>query len=295
MKRLFTALILLLTISVGISAKPYSINDIPNVQLADRSRYTSSPDGILSEGAVAEIDRICDSLHTAGIAQIAVVAVRDIASDDVFTFAHRLFSSWGVGSEKNDNGLGIILVLDKREIRFVTGYGLEGVLPDAICKRIQQNYMVGPLGDGDYDKGMVDGVKAVASLLTSGDLPAVEEDELSASELAAMIGTTLGIVLLMLLVLYLVNREAHRCPKCRKCHLKQTNSQVIANTISYQLVAKTFVCPDCNHKIVRQSRISKLPVVMTGGGHGRGGFGGGSIGGGFGGGRFGGGGAGSRF
>ena len=126
MKRLFTAMILLLTVSVGISAKPYAINDIPNVQLADCSRYTSSPDGILSEGAVAEIDRICDSLHTAGIAQIAVVAVRDIASDDVFTFAHKLFSSWGVGSEKNDNGLGIILVLDKREIRFVTGYGLLG-------------------------------------------------------------------------------------------------------------------------------------------------------------------------
>ena len=80
------------------------------------------------------------------------------------------------------------------------------------------------------------------------------------------------------------------------CHLKQTDSQVIANTISYQLIAKTFVCPDCNHKIVRQSRISKHPVVMTGGGHGRGGgFGGGSIGGGFGGGHFGGGGAGSRF
>lgn len=295
MKRYFTILILSLAISVVISAKPYAIKDIPNVQLADRSRYTTSPDGILSAGAISEIDRICDSLHTAGIAQVAVVAVRDIASDDVFTFAHQLFSSWGVGSEKNNNGLGILLVLDKREIRFVTGYGLEGVLPDAICKRIQQQYMVGPLGDGDYDKGMIDGVKAVSSLLSSGELPAVVEDELSLSEILAIVGTVVGIIILMILILYFVNREAHRCPVCKKCHLKLTDSQIIANTISYRLVANTFVCPDCNHTFVRQSRISKLPVVMVGGGRGRGGFGGGSIGGGFGGGRFGGGGAGSRF
>ena len=290
MKRLFTALILTLTMSVGISADPYALKDIPNVQLADRSRYTTSPDGILSEEAVTEIDRICDSLHTAGIAQIAVVAVRDIASDDVFTFAHRLFSSWGVGSKENDNGLGIILVLDKREIRFVTGYGLEGVLPDAICKRIQQEYMVGPLGDGDYDKGMVDGVKAVASLLTSGELPAVEDD-LSVSDISSIT----AIVLLIILILYLIDRRAHRCPKCRKYHLKHTRSQIIKDTPTYQLVDRIYFCPDCKHTTVRQIRISKSAVVTTGGGSGRGGFGGGSIGGGFGGGRFGGGGAGSRF
>ena len=123
---------LFIAICAVANAKPYTISEVPNMQLADRHCYTSNPDGILSNEAVQAIDIACDSLRTKGVAQVAVVAIRDIASDDVFSFAHELFSSWGVGNKQADNGLGIILVLDKREIRFVTGYGLEGVLPDAI-------------------------------------------------------------------------------------------------------------------------------------------------------------------
>ena len=161
MKRFFVVTLALLCYVATALAGRYSVQDIPNVQLRDASRYTSNPDNILSSSAVAAIDRACDSLHSAGKAQIAVVVVEDIDSDDVFSFAHSLFSSWGVGGRESDNGLGILLVTEKREIRFVTGYGLEGILPDALCKRIQQRYMVEHLAAGDYSTGMVEGVAAV--------------------------------------------------------------------------------------------------------------------------------------
>ena len=295
MKRFISLLALFIAIYTVAIAKPYTINEVPNVQLADRHRYISNPDNLLSAEAVRAIDLACDSLRTKGIAQIAVVVVNDIASEDVFTFAHELFSSWGVGSGKSDNGLGIILVLDKREIRFVTGYGLEGVLPDAICKRIQQRYMVAHLGQGDYDKGMVDGVAAVASLLSSGELPASAEEEISDTEVIAIFGLTFAIFVALILIATLIYRAAHRCPKCGKCHLKQANSQIVQDTRSYRLIAQTFICPDCGHSLIRHNRVDKTPVVIIGGGNRGGGFGGGGFGGGFGGGSFGGGGAGSRF
>lgn len=295
MRRFISIFTLFLAICTIAIAKPYAISEVPNVQLADRHRYTSNPDGILSAEAVRAIDLACDSLRTKGLAQIAVVAINDIASDDVFSFAHELFSSWGVGSSKYDNGLGIILVLDKREIRFVTGYGLEGVLPDAICKRIQQRYMVEPLGAGDYDKGMVDGVAAVATLLSSGELPTAEEDDLTEGELLAIFGAMFAFFALLVLLIFFIYRAAHRCPKCGKHHIKHTNSQIVKNTRTLQLIDQTFVCPDCGHSFVKRVRHEKAPVVIVGGGGSRGGFGGGGFGGGFGGGSFGGGGAGSRF
>ncbi|MBR2031501.1 MAG: TPM domain-containing protein [Alistipes sp.] len=295
MKRFISLLALFIAICAVAIAKPYSVSEVPNVQLADRHRYTSNPDGILSAEAVRAIDLACDSLRTKGVAQVAVVAVNDIASDDVFTFAHKLFSSWGVGLDKSDNGLGIILVLDKREIRFVTGYGLEGILPDAVCKRIQQRYMVGPLGAGDYDKGMVDGVAAVATLLSSGELPTAEEEELSGEEIIAMFGAMFAFFALLVLLVFFIYRAAHKCPKCGKYHIKHTNSQIVKNTRTLQLIDQTFVCPDCGHSFVKRVRHEKAPVVIVGGGGSRGGFGGGGFGGGFGGGSFGGGGAGSRF
>ena len=295
MKRFISLLALFIAICAVAIAKPYSVSEVPNVQLADRHRYTSNPDGILSNEAVRAIDLACDSLRTKGVAQVAVVAIRDIASDDVFTFAHKLFSSWGVGLDKSDNGLGIILVLDKREIRFVTGYGLEGILPDAVCKRIQQRYMVGPLGAGDYDKGMVDGVAAVATLLSSGELPTANEEELTSEEMLAIFGTMFAMFALFVLLVFFIYRAAHKCPKCGKYHIKHTNSQIVKNTRTLQLIDQTFVCPDCGHSFVKRVRHEKTPVVIVGGGGSRGGFGGGGFGGGFGGGSFGGGGAGSRF
>ena len=100
---------------------------------------------------------------------------------------------------------------------------------------------------------------------------------------------------LLVLLVFFVYRAAHKCPKCGKYHIKHTNSQIVKNTRTLQLIDQTFVCPDCGHSFVKRVRHEKAPVVIVGGGGSRGGFGGGGFGGGFGGGSFGGGGAGSRF
>ena len=141
MKRLIP-LLLTLCVAAGAAAKTYGVRDIPDVQRADRTRYVSDPDGILSAAAVARIDSVCASLRERNIAQVAVVAVGDIEGGDVFGFAIELFGSWGVGRGDRDNGVGILLVRDRREIRIVTGDGAEGVLPDAVVKRIQMKYML---------------------------------------------------------------------------------------------------------------------------------------------------------
>ena len=127
MKRFLLLFCLLFVPCLAAQAETYRVEDIPNVQRADRTRYVSNPDGILSDEAVAHIDRLCAALRERAVAQVAVVAVDDIAGGDVFDFAIDLFSAWGVGQARNDNGLGILLVKDRREIRFVTGGGLEGV------------------------------------------------------------------------------------------------------------------------------------------------------------------------
>lgn len=71
----------------------------------------------------------------------------------------------------------ILLVTDQRCIQFYTGYGLEGVLPDAICKRIQTKYMIPYLKDGNWNAGMVAGLKATCQVLDGS----MENDSLSGS------------------------------------------------------------------------------------------------------------------
>lgn len=287
MKRILTTLLLLTIFAASACGRTYSAGDVPNVQVADASRYTSNPDGILSDDAVAAIDRACDSLRRKGLAQVAVVVIEDIDGDDVFTFAHELFSRWGVGSGQSDNGLGILLVTGRREIRFVTGDGLEGILPDALCKRIQQSVMVQPLSRGEYDIGMVAGMAAVAKVLEHGEVTVEHGDEGA--------GVIIFIILLLAILagaaLYDSWRKS-RCPSCGRHKLKLSNTYLLQSSSGYDLVDDVFVCRSCGNVTHRRRRINK-----SGGGGGifigGGGFGGG--GGSFGGGSFGGGGAGSKF
>ena len=59
---LFALLVLVGTVATTFAAT-YRVDQVPNVQLADRTRYVSNPDGILSVTAVAQIDSICGALR----------------------------------------------------------------------------------------------------------------------------------------------------------------------------------------------------------------------------------------
>ena len=296
MKRILIIIFLILS-HISAKSATYRVDEVPNVQLRNRYHFTSNPDGILSNDAVAHIDSVCYNLREEGLVQIAVVAVEDIKGGDVFDFAYELFSMWGVGS-KSDRGLGILLVEKAREIRFVTGYGMEGTLPDAICKRIQTNYMLPYFRSGDYSAGMMSGISAVADVVRGGEL--VAEYDSDDDDITAMLIFIGAVILLFTLLVYWAYIAVHRCPNCKKATLQQQDSQLISRTAGICIYEDTLTCSNCGTTIKRRRQSGDSSYTGRGGqgpfiGGGIGGRGSGSIGGGWGGGRFGGGGAGSRW
>lgn len=304
MRRLLIIILATLCCTLA-SARSYDIEDIPNVQIENRYRFTSNPDGILSQNAVALIDSICYDLRHRGIAQVAVVAVKEIDSDDVFDFAYKLFSHWGVGS-KSDSGIGVLLVEEAREIRFVTGYGIEGVLPDAICKRIQTQYMLPHFRRGDYSSGMVMGMRAIRAQLNGSELDAGGNDDYiedESEDIWAIVGFMSFIILFTIFIIILIDRQTRKCPKCKQLTLQKESTQLISKHFGVSTYQDTYVCTNCGNRVNRNRQENNSanhrrggggPIIM-GGGFGQGFGGGGSFGGGWGGGRFGGGGAGSRW
>ncbi len=304
MKRLFT-IILLLLFCHTVEARSYGVKDIPNVQLSNRYNFTSNPDGILSHAAVAKIDSICYDLRHRGIAQTAVVAVEEIDSDDVFEFAYELFSSWGVGSKSN-SGIGILLVEEAREIRFVTGYGVEGVLPDAICKRIQTQYMLPYFRNGDYSSGMVAGLEAIRAVLNGSELDAGGNDDYVSEDddeaVWALTAFFLIVIAGSMVIVIIADRKSRTCPNCKHIALQKDSVRVLSHNFGATTYEDTYICTKCGTVVKRKRqdydsshnnrRGGGGPIIMGGGGFGRGG---GSFGGGWGGGSFGGGGAGSRW
>ncbi|MBR5205613.1 MAG: TPM domain-containing protein [Alistipes sp.] len=303
MKRLLIFALSLVTLCLTVEARSYRIEDVPNVQLADRTRFVSNPDAILSAEAVRAIDEVCFSLKERGIAEVAVVALKEIEPADSFDFAVSLFESWGVGDDKLDNGLGILLVEDLREVRFVTGYGLEGVLPDALCYRLQQQYMIPYFRAGDYSQGMVEGVVAIDKLLSGEDLPIAEGDDEAEAMAVALVFTLLCVVLPIVMIIA-AERQKSKCPKCGKHTLRVVDSNDMVDTNGLIIKVETLRCTNCGAEQTRTKRndhnrrggggVIFFPMGGFGGTRG-GGFGGGFGGGGFGGGSFGGGGSSSSW
>lgn len=167
------------------AATVYTLDNLPDVHRSDARQYVSNPDGILAPETVGEMNRIIRSTADSTSAEIAVVVVESIGDEEIKPFATALFGQWGIGKKDNDNGLLILFVLDQRQITFETGYGLEGVLPDALCKRIQMQEMIPAFREGDYDKGMLNGLARTADILTR---PEAADEIRSSAETAAETG-----------------------------------------------------------------------------------------------------------
>jgi uncharacterized protein len=133
--------------------------------------YVSDRDQILSQLVKEEITAQVSSLDQEGKAQVAVVLVNSIGEQVPKDFAVALFNYWHIGLRDQDNGLLILLVKDQHRVEFETGYGLEDQLPDITCFQIQQEYMVPYFKEGDFDKGMLRGVNALANQLHERDSP----------------------------------------------------------------------------------------------------------------------------
>lgn len=171
MKRTCILFLILLFIPL-LWAAEYTVDQVPNVHQTDGRRFVSNPDGILSPETVSRIDSMLLFLQEANTSEVAVVALQSIGNNDIDLFATDLFTRWGIGKQ-NDNGLLVLLVLDQRRITFRTGYGMEGLLPDAICKRIQTQYILPRFKEGNYDQGMLDGIATITRIITTPE--AIEE------------------------------------------------------------------------------------------------------------------------
>jgi len=144
---------------------------VPNPKTAGAEAFVSNPNGILNTETVHSLNSQFYALDEETGAEVAVVALNSIGSQDIEGFANSLFNHWGVGKAGRDNGVLILFVLDQRAIRFEIGYGLEGALPDAICKRIQTQAMIPEFKNGDYDAGILAGADIVTKIIKNEPVP----------------------------------------------------------------------------------------------------------------------------
>lgn len=167
MKHLATVLLGVLIASLAFGQ--YSVDALPNPKEGGQGAFVSNPDGVLDSRTVTTVNALALEIEQQSTAEVAIVAIRDFDGDDDFEFALRVFNAWGIGKQENDNGLLLLIATDRRAYRFITGYGMEAVLPDALLKRIGENHLVPHFREGDYNAGILAAMGAIHELLLSPD------------------------------------------------------------------------------------------------------------------------------
>lgn len=91
---------------------------------------------------------------------VAIFPKMDSASS-IQDYTRRVAESWKVGQAKEKNGAVLFVYTQSRQIFIQVGYGLEGALPDILCKQIIENEIKPRFRANDYDGGLTAGVDAM--------------------------------------------------------------------------------------------------------------------------------------
>ena len=175
-------------IGIGFSfaQEAYTVKTVPNVQLQDAQQYTTDPQHLLTATEVDSLNAICRDLRAEKGVEMAVVILPRFTDDyaDIREFGFQLFEHWGLGQKDQDNGLLMLLITDPKEraITIEVGYGLEGTLPDGLCKLIQTRTMIPLMKKGQYGAGLIAGAEEIRKVISGdSDLPQLLEAQENSS------------------------------------------------------------------------------------------------------------------
>ena len=110
--------------------------------------------------------------------QVVVVTLASLEEKSIEDYGYQLGRHWGIGEKGNDNGVLLIIAPNERQVRIEVGYGLEGVLTDAVSSVILNN-MTPALKENDYNQASLIGTQQILNVIkgeTFSHVPQNKED-----------------------------------------------------------------------------------------------------------------------
>jgi uncharacterized protein len=127
--------------------------------------------GTLSPAEAAQLERKLADFEAKKGSQIAVLIVPTTQPETIEQYSIRVGDAWKLGRKGVDDGALLLVAKQDRTLRIEVGYGLEGVLPDAIAKRIIEETIVPRLRQGNFAAAINAGVDKMIGVIEGEPLP----------------------------------------------------------------------------------------------------------------------------
>jgi uncharacterized protein len=168
MKRLFLVLLAALALLAG----PAAAQTFPKLtgRVVDEAH-------LLSAEQAAALDAKLAALETQSQRQMVIATIPDLQGYDIEDYGYQLGRAWGIGDKQRNDGLLLIVAPNERKVSIEVGYGLEGVISDALASEIRRTEIVPRFKTGDYAGGIA---AATDKLIAQLQLPEDEARKIAA-------------------------------------------------------------------------------------------------------------------
>ncbi len=263
-------ILLLLLVSSSIAFAQYEIPPVPKLQTSIYDEI-----GLLSPSQKNTLEdkliRYSDTTST----QIVVVIINSTEGEYINYLGAQWGEKWGIGQEKEDNGILILLAKNDRKIAINTGKGVEHLLTDALSKRIIDREIIPYFKRNDYYGGLNRGADVIFEVM-EGEYKGSRKSSNSDFPVAFVI------ILLIFFIIFIIAISKTRGGG-------RGGNRGNRNDDDARSILEAIILSNMGRG--SYSRGSSSGGGIFGGSSSGGSFGGGGFGGGFGGGSFGGGGA----
>ena len=141
------------------------------------TQHVTDLTGTLQPAQVAELESTLAALEQRKGSQLAILMVPSTGDTPLETYSLAVVEKYKLGRVKVDDGLLLLVAKDDRKARIEVGYGLEGVVTDAISSRVIREYLAPRFREGDYFGGLRDASGVLVKLVDGEPLPAPLADE----------------------------------------------------------------------------------------------------------------------
>ena len=121
--------------------------------------------GILNQQETDAIYQKLKNYSDSTSTEILVIIVKTTNGEDIARYATDLGHKWKIGQKGKDNGIILLIAKDDRRINISTGYGTEGLMTDALSRRVIEEIIQPEFKAENYYAGIDKGTTAIMQIM----------------------------------------------------------------------------------------------------------------------------------
>ena len=116
---------------------------------------------IFSQNERDELLNLVQNFEQNSTTQIAIVTLNSLENKSIEELSLGIARGYKLGQKEDNNGVLLVVAPNEKKVRIEVGYGLEGVLTDAVASEIINSVMIPEFKNGNMSEGVKEGVLAI--------------------------------------------------------------------------------------------------------------------------------------